>query len=340
MRAYERDEVKIKIQIGATEEQHQATIHGLKWLSNGSGFGQSPNSGWRNFQSHGISEQFSLQVPVNPDPDQAGNRRGLPVRDRRHPRRHLARCLGHAACATANNRGDLFRLPGNTNPQAARINNADDFAGVCPAVTTTTGQGNNQVTTTEILNLVEYDVTAVLANDVLPNNLGVTIPQLGDVDPQFPTTTFGQQTVGGLLDPNGGTLVYNRRGTTVPTVNVNDAGVITTFRGGDGPLNDPTAMMYVLTENLVDPDDPKSGLKPGTPVEPLVLRANAGDCIEVTLRNALPAVAPDLAGWQDMMWVVNRDLFNPIRPPEMHFFNNNLIRPSSHVGLHAAARGV
>ena len=67
------DQVKVKIQVGATEEQHQTTFHGLKWLSNGSGFGRSPNSGWRNFQSHGISEQFSLQVPINPDCARLGN---------------------------------------------------------------------------------------------------------------------------------------------------------------------------------------------------------------------------------------------------------------------------
>jgi hypothetical protein len=157
-----------------------------------------------------------------------------------------------------------------------------------------------------------------------------------------------------------------------------------------------------------DPVGDPVGLQPGTPVEPLVLRANAGDCIEVTLRNALPftpvdvkaiveplggdevanTVAdlldvqvipfgqtvgpgdviveagpdgvlqttpggddllavigidgvpdpmPDLAGWQDVFWVVNRDLFKPLasRPlNQMHFFNNNLIRPSSYVGLH------
>jgi hypothetical protein len=74
MRTYERDQVKVKIQVGATEEQHQATVHGMKWLSNSSGFGRSPNSGWRNFQSHGISEQFSLQVPINPVANQLGNR--------------------------------------------------------------------------------------------------------------------------------------------------------------------------------------------------------------------------------------------------------------------------
>ncbi len=73
LRTYERDQVKIKIQSGATEEQHQVSVHGLKWLSTGSGFGRSPNSGWRNFQSSGISEQFSLQVPITPAINQVGN---------------------------------------------------------------------------------------------------------------------------------------------------------------------------------------------------------------------------------------------------------------------------
>jgi hypothetical protein len=121
--------------------------------------------------------------------------------------------------------------------------------------------------------------------------------------------------------------------------------------GGEGPLNDPTAMLYVYTDDLVpNPQNRREEarcrflgvrnpfcpvvLSDNAPVEPLVLRANAGDCIEVILRNRLPATAPDLAGWQDNFWVVNRDLFNPARPPEMHFFNNNLIRPSSVVGLH------
>jgi hypothetical protein len=131
-------------------------------------------------------------------------------------------------------------------------------------------------------------------------------------------------------------------------------------------------------------------LRPGVPVEPLVLRANAGDCIDVTLRNKLvneqavvtasgekvfyadgnPVFAdlgknldwfladlvtpvaraavtvdlpPDLAGWQDMMWGVTRRIQpaldpdnNPLPPvnDEMHFFNNNLVRPGSYAGIH------
>jgi hypothetical protein len=300
----------------------------------------------------------------------------------------------------------------------------------------------------------QFNVAAVLANKVLPNELGVKIPSHADLDPQFrdpltdeELTTFGQQSVGGSPNPDGGTLVYNRRGTVVP----GDA----LHRGGAGPLNDPTGMMYVRLEDLthqflkgpdgligtaddVSPDangdeiddrcldlngkwhilDPECpvALKDDAPVEPLVLRAEAGDCIETTLYNKLIDQAtatvngatspvfsnengtiravfdqtdaeklllrdatfqtangdvvtidqivydhiPELAGWQDLFWVVNRHMFRggddpttpeveqtgDILPPEqrrcdpvtgvcqMHFFNNNLIAASPQAGLH------
>jgi hypothetical protein len=321
MRAYERDEVKIKIQVGATEEQHQTTIHGMKWLSNGSGFGRAPNSGWRNFQSHGISEQFSLQMPMNPDPNQRGNTVDyLYATDA--TRDGMWSGTWGILRTYGSNRKDLFELP--DNPRGLiQVRNQNEFSGVCPKVAP----------------VKTFDVTAVLANDILPNNLGVTIPALTDVDPSSPAgLTYGEQTVGGPLNPNGGTLVYNRRGTDVPTVTAAAEGgeAATAFRGGQGPLNDPTAMMYVMTSDMVDPLNPKAGLKPGAPVEPIVLRANAGDCIEVTLNNRLPEKAPDLAGWQDGMWVVKRRI--QVDPAtggkEMHFFNFNLTRPSSQAGLH------
>jgi len=408
MRAYEGDEVKVKIQVGATEEQHQTTVHGLKWLSNGSGFGRSPNSGWRNFQSHGISEQFSLQAPLTPALQQAGQTVDyLYAQDA--SRDGIWMGTWGVLRTYGNKRSDLVVLGDNPDVnKTTDFANKKDFSGVCP----------NDAPVTS------YDVTAVVVNDVLQNHLGVTIP-----DNQNPVDN-----VGGTLDPLGGTLVYNRRGTTVPTVTVEEAGVVQTFAGGDGPLNDPTAMMYVRTEDLMgkaeawaqmnDPEDcfnqkgrnkgkfnptlancdvapadlegcqSSSGsgynaklntcpivLRPDAPVEPLVLRANAGDCIDVTLRNRLvneqavttdtgeklfyssgaPVFAdlgknrtfykadlttvvernnvtfdlpPDLAGWQDMMWMATRHIQGAGVNAEMHFFNNNLIRPGSYAGLH------
>jgi hypothetical protein len=97
----------------------------------------------------------------------------------------------------------------------------------------------------------------------------------------------------------GGTLVYNPRTTN------------------GGPLHDPTAIVYVHSADL---DTQKRYASP-FPVEPLVLRAAAGECVEVTLRNTLPATLPDLDGYNTLPMIVDR-------------FNANQVRPSSHVGLH------
>jgi hypothetical protein len=70
-------------------------------------------------------------------------------------------------------------------------------------------------------------------------------------------------------DVLGGPLVYNARG------GVNTPGV--------NQITDPNALMYVLTDDLVN-----GKLKATAPREPLVLRAAAGDCITVELTNGLP----------------------------------------------------
>ena len=86
-----------------------------------------------------------------------------------------------------------------------------------------------------------------------------------------------------------------------------------------GVLHDPTAIMYVRDEDL----DPLTGkLKAGVTIEPLVLRAAAGECIGLSLTNKLPdGTQLDLDGFNTLPMIV-RD------------FNNNQIRPSKHVGLH------
>ena len=78
---------------------------------------------------------------------------------------------------------------------------------------------------------------------------------------------------------------------------------------------------------------PKGGRHtPRGTVEPLVLRANAGDCISITLENRLPMVMPDLTQTAVMQGIVKRDRNSGLG---VTTFSNNLMRPSSHVGLHA-----
>lgn len=97
----------------------------------------------------------------------------------------------------------------------------------------------------------------------------------------------------------GGTLVYNSRA------------------GNGGRLNDPTAIMYFRAEDV----DKQGRVKRNVPIEPLVVRAAAGECINFKLENRLPDVQADLNGFNTM--------YNLI-----FHFNANQVKPSSEVGLH------
>lgn len=307
VRGYFGDRMRIKVQAGGDEETHNVVIHGLKWLQSGSGFGYSPNSGWRNAQQAGISEQFTFAAPITPllrnggladyaytmSNDQDGWWYGV---------WGLLRTYRDA-------RADLFRLPNTTTLTVA--NRTDFRFGVCP----------------QTAPVRTYDVSAVLANSVMPNNIDglgtrATIPVAA-------TSRIAQMQVGAALNASGGTLVYNPRQTQVSFPVAAEPGLPPPPAQAPqfGPLHDPTAMMYVRTADL----DAAGKLLPGAPVEPLVLRARAGECLRITLRNRLPALAPDLAGYRQVAHVVPRDVNDPQGVTQ---FEYNLMRPSSFVGLH------
>ena len=254
MRAYENDRVQIRILVGAHEEGHNFSVHGMKWMFEPS----FVNSGNRNSQMMGISEHFEFIIPALPKRLGAQTadylyRPGNSVEDAWSGLWGLVRVFKGP-------KSDLQLLPNNPDGKAKEIINPGDYKGVCLK--------------TQVPKM--FDVTAVLAKDVL----------------------------------TAATLTYNSRTTQVTNPNTGETHA--------GPLDDPTAIMYVRTSDL----DPVTGkLKAGVPVEPLILRANAGDCIELTLRNKLPLTAPDLAGWSTFPMIVEK-------------FNANQVRPSSHVGLH------
>ncbi len=299
MRTFSGDRVRVKIQIGGHEEEHNASIHGVKWPQGGSGFGVAPNSGWRNAQAQGISEQFAFSVPILPVLGQAGSVVDYAYGMNTSQDGWWTGVWGLMRSYNTS-RTDIYRLP--TTQVPLRISNPTDFvvdsAGVCPRAAP----------------VRSYDVTAVLANTALGRPAGVTLV------PSDPSATLH---AGSRVNPSGGTLVYNPRTTALSN-------------GKSGPLHDPTAILYVRTGDL----DASLKLRPGVPIEPLVLRAVAGECVEVTLRNRLPDDLnlnglfddnPDLANLTSLMGVVNRDRGGA---QGVTTFNNNLIRPSSYVGLH------
>lgn len=65
LRTYSGDNVRLRLHAGGHEEEHNVTLHGVKWLQNGSGFGNSSNSGWKASQMIGISEQMGFMAPVS-----------------------------------------------------------------------------------------------------------------------------------------------------------------------------------------------------------------------------------------------------------------------------------
>ena len=322
MRAYAGDLVRVKMQAGGQEEEHNASILGLKWLQAGSGYGKAPNSGWRNSQAIGISEQFTLAVPMHPGTQTVKGPRDYVYTIDSSMDGWWSGTWGLLR-SYDKLQADLVTLPGNTNVKPDRVTNKADFNNVCPILAP----------------LKQFNVIAILANQLLPKPAGVTIVPAGSA----------MQHVGGLLDPNGGTLVYNPRTTAIPLVTLPaDGGGTITVGGHAAPLHDPTAMLYVRDTDLMPVNAAASActdtastpgvanascpvqLKSGVKVEPLMLRANAGDCVEVTLFNRLPALAPDLPGLGTLQGVVKRDRK---RTEGSVPFDNNLIRASSHVGI-------
>jgi len=271
LRAYQADKVRIRTQVGATEEQHNPTVQGVKWLNEP----MNPNSGWRNNIAQGISEYAIFEVPV-PDfgpgsPAEVDHMYAMGAQTEGLWNGTWGILRGYAKA-----RSDLLTLPNNPIPSTGWvITNNSQFDETCPLSAPRRS----------------FSVTAVRAADV--------------------------------LGPNG--LVYNDRTTAVK----NPDGSVQ----GAGPLIDPDALMYVSTGDVTWSSTGKPvGLAPGTPIEPLVMRANAGECIKVELRNALPTVVPDNPGFNALPPIIHKD--ENVNGGGIVTFNENNIRPSSIVGLH------
>ncbi|MCM2329773.1 MAG: hypothetical protein NDI70_00620 [Pseudomonas sagittaria] len=312
LRTYSGDNVRLRVHAGGHEEEHNVTIHGVKWLQNGTGYGNSSNSGWKASQMVGISEQMGFVAPVTMLSSSIADKGDYLYSMDAAIEGYWNGMWGIMRNYTTT-RPDLYALPNNPKPVAAK--NTASFTGVCPS-TGPTASGGSQPTPQRT-----YNVVVALANDILANPLGLTIG-----DPQG-----AGQHVGGPLNASGGTLVVNPRPVSIPQVTVIDEETHqpVTIGGQAGPLHDPTAILYVHKGDL----DNKTGkLKAGVPIEPLVLRAAAGECVTITLENRLPPVMPDLPTYAVLPSVVKRDRFGAQGSTS---FNNNLLRPSSHVGLHA-----
>ena len=268
MRVYEDDPTRVRVLVGAHEEEHNFSIHGTRWLFEP----EDPNSGYKSSQMMGISEFYDFEIPplLIEDPTLAAEvaqgrsvdflyKAGSSVDD-------LWNGIWGLIRVYRNPRGDLKTVSTNADAKAADVEEkAATYRGVCPPESL----GNN---------LRPYNVFAITAADSLPE----------------------------------GRLLYNDRPGLPGT-----------------PLNDPTAMLFVHEDDLefsakmlekYGEEKCAVQLKKSAPREPLILRAAAGECVEVRLTNCV-------------LDVNDQDAYS-LLPNIIDRFNQNQVDPSGHVGLH------
>lgn len=275
MRAYQNDNVQVRVLVGAHAFAHQFNLEGPTWFAEPSW----KNSGYRSAQAMGLSEHFELLFHV---PSSSAPNTGRKCPDG----------MSQANCAdylyspslddsgVANGLWGLFRAydptrvadklqPLPNNPIAPGVN--VDYS-TCPASLTPPAVKRG------------FNITAVTAQRALAN-----------ISP-----------VPGVNPPVGQILFNSRK----PTLSM------------------ATGVMYVRSEDL----DAQGRLKLGVPVEPLVLRANAGDCIEVNLTNSLGSYAAVFK--QPFFMAQPFNVVNPVSKQPV--FQSKM---SSKVGLHPQLLG-
>jgi len=330
LRVYENDKVQIRILVGAHEETHNLTISGHKWLHQ-PGTPQDPlavnNSGYRNSQMAGISEHFEFLTGKE---SVMGNRpfvdylyqNSASVDGQWNGVWGLMRVYnGRMGLKT-----DLLALPGNTEGAAVSTTNDSAF----PIDSTFPAGATDYKDTTDSSVMTDSKVTtdsSLMSGEMLGAESSAISPDLGlaaaivigpvDIVTSNPTEfATGKSVATGICPSNapvrnisvtavnawalpGGKLIYNSRA------------------GNGGALNDPTAIMYFRSGDI----DVYGNVKAGVPIEPLVVRARAGECINFVLYNRLPKSLPDLDGFNTMANLI-------------FHFNANQVHPSKQVGLH------
>jgi hypothetical protein len=294
LRAEEGDRVQVRVFVGAHEEGHNFTFHGVKWLFEPF----DADSGWRNSQMMGISEKFDFILRGRPPG--AG-----PISDEFH-----ADYLYQPGASVDDQWNGLWGILRTTRPRRAG------------AETLTPRPQFNQPQRDEPLTPLPDQVrTAQLerAEAAMAERAAGQRPYVEEAPQHFDGACPADE----QFAPRRRYRVsaYRARDILTPQGLIFNANTFAVRRPGAdaderGPLRDPTAIIYVRDEH-VGPNGKYNRPR----VEPLVLRAAAGECIEVTLTNRLPHAVLDLPGYNTLPMIVDD-------------FNANQVIPSHDVGLH------
>jgi manganese oxidase len=307
---YEGELTQLRVIQGAQEVQHMLNIHGMRWpreIAN-------PQSPLVAAQEIGISEHFELKLPL------ANVFRGVPVADYLYD-------FG-SVDDLWNGAWGLIRTYNGTD--------AGDPQGVAPLQYA--GLSINQQREQSWYRPIKHRLRPLQQDDVgkvqlAPGQdyLNGTCPvpaNLEQLKGKTTEVTFYIDAVS-IRDWLGTPLPYDRQG-----------GIV-----------DPNPLAFILLERLpvgVAPlaptalDDRRQALKAKyqarlndrnikDPIEPFVLRVNAGDCVKIELANRLPQALGDEPGDALMPKIVP---LNVDRDPEVKGGGADEVRPSSFVTLH------
>ncbi len=224
LRAYQGDNVQIRMLVGAHVFQHQFNLQGPTWFSEPSW----KNSGYRSSQPTGLSEHFELmfKVPLS----------SAPSVNRKCPddwAKSNVNCVDYLYSPSFDESGianGLWGIFRSFDPDAAANDPIIKKVVPLPNNPIATGNPTSYATCPAGQQPKVFNITAVTAQAALP----------------------------------GGTIVFNGRGVSSQI------------------LQNNIGIMYVRTEDLT-----AGKLNAGVPVEPLILRANAGDCIQINLKNGI-----------------------------------------------------
>lgn len=306
---YEGELTQLRVIQGAQEVQHMLNIHGMRWSREIA----NPQSPLVAAQEIGISEHFELKLPL------ANVFRGVPVADYLYD-------FG-SVDDLWNGAWGLIRSYNGSD--------AGDPQGIDPLQYA--GLSVNQQKEQPWYRPIKHRVRPLQEGSSGKVNLASgqdylngTCPQpASQVEGRTAQVTFYIDAVS-VRDWLGSTLPYDR-----------SAGIF-----------DPDALAYVLLDRLpvgatpltdAELEDRRTQLKAHytsrlndptvkTPIEPLVLRANAGDCIKIELSNRLPKTLGDAPGDALMPKIVPLNVEQD--PNEGGAQGAEDVRPSSFVTLH------
>jgi len=253
MRAYQGDNVQIRMLVGAHVFQHQFNLQGPTWFAEPSW----KNSGYRSSQPTGLSEHFELLFKVPSS--------SAPSINRKCPdgQSDDVNCVDYLYSPSFDESGisnGLWGIFRSYDPDAASTDKILKTVVPLPSNPINSGNPVSYATCPAGQQPKVFNITAVTAQAALP----------------------------------GGSIVFNSRGSK---------------------LQNKLGIMYVLSSDLTN-----GKLNAGVPVEPLILRANAGDCIQINLKNG---IAQNSA-------VLNATFSLP-EPFTGTVYPHN---PSSYIGLH------